>query len=247
MRHTSFTVLQIVALLSTLVFFMVFSVQRTTFVQASPGTVVKVEPSTSYSDIGETFTINITVADVQNLYGIEVILYWNASVLHAMSVDTRLGVESHPDGVLHEPPSIFVAENNVTQKQGKYVLTATSVAPAPSFSGSGNIVRITFNVTSFADSELNLETKLYDYPPPDREPPISLPIEHITIDGSFRIIPEFPNLSFLLLLMAISLCAIILLKRRQQRRRLKNIRIVHTRIKSISARQGLLDARVGST
>jgi len=228
MRRTGFTALQIVALLSTLVFLMAFSIQRTTFVQASPGTVVRVEPSPSYSDIGETFTINITVVDVQNLYGIEVTLYWNASVLYAVSVDTRLGVESHPDGVLHEPPSIFVAENNVTQKQGKYVLTATSVAPAPSFSGSGNIVRITFNATSFADSELNLETELYDYPPPDREPRISLPIEHTTIDGSFRIIPEFPNLSILLLFMTISLCVIILLKRSIQKRRLK-IRTVHTR------------------
>ena len=46
-------------------------------VQAAPETVVKVEPSSSYANVGETFTINITVVDVQNLYGVEVTLYWN--------------------------------------------------------------------------------------------------------------------------------------------------------------------------
>jgi len=152
-------------------------------VKATPETVVKVEPYSNYATLGETFTINITVVDVQNLYGVDVTLYWNASILQAVSVDLRLGVESYPDGVLHESPStpyIFIAENNVTQEQGKYRLAATSMAPAPSFNGAGNIVIINFTATDPGNCTIDLETELWDYPPPNQG---STPIEHTTIDG----------------------------------------------------------------
>jgi len=177
-------------------------------VEATPETVVKVEPCASSANVGENFTINITVLDVQNLYGLEVNLYWNASILQLVNVDIRLGVESHPDGVLHE--SFF----NITQEgEGKYVLAATSISPAPSFNGGGNIVRFTFNVTNSGNSKLDLETQLYDYPPPDREPRVSLPIEHTTIDGFFEIIPEFPNIIILLLFMVLTIFAITFSKK----------------------------------
>ena len=162
------------------------------FVKAAPETVVKVEPYSSYANLGETFTINITVADVQNLYGVDITLYWNSSILQVVSVDLRLGVESHPDGVLHE--SLYIVENKVTQEQGKYSLGAASIAPAPSFNGTGNIVRITFSATSTGNCKLDLETELWDCPPPNQG---SMPIEHTTIDGFFELIPEFPSILIL--------------------------------------------------
>jgi len=189
---------------------MLFLIQMAV-VQAASETVVKVEPHSSSASVGETFTINITVLDVQNLYGLEVALYWNASVLRVVSIDLRLGVESHSDGVLHESPSaIFVAENNVTQEQGKYRLAATSTAPAPSFNGSGNMVRITFNLTNSGSSKLDLETQLWDYPPPNQP---SSPIEHVTIDGFFGVIPEFPNIIILFIFMVIAIFVIIFSKK----------------------------------
>jgi len=185
------------------------------FVQAAPETIVKVEPYSSSTNVGETFIVNITIVGVQNLYGVEVTLCWNASLLEVVSLDLRLGVESRPDGVLHELPSapIFVAENDVIEEQGKYRLAATSTAPAPSFNGSGNIVRLTFNTTNIGNSELDLETQLYDYPPPDREPRISWPIEHTTIDGFVEAIPEFPNVITLLLFIVLTIFVAILSKR----------------------------------
>jgi len=177
-------------------------------VQAAPETIVKVEPYPSYANVGETSAINLTVADVQNLYGVEVTLYWNASILQVVSVDLRLGVESHPDGVLHE--SIFIAENKVTQEQGKYRLAATSVAPAPSFNGTGNIVRVTFTVTSPGNCTLDLETELWDYPAPNQG---SMPIEHTTIDGFFGVIPEFPKTIILPLFMFLTIFVVVLRKK----------------------------------
>ena len=189
-------------------------------VQAAPETIVKVEPYASSTNMGETFTINITVVGVQNLYGVEATLCWNASILDVVSLDLRLGVESHPDGVLHELPSapIFVAENNLIQERGEYRLAATSVSPASSFNGSGNIVSLTFNATNIGNSKLDLETQLYDYPPPDREPRISWPIEHITIDGSFDVIPEFPNVIIVLFLFMVVTILVTVFSRKVPRK-----------------------------
>jgi hypothetical protein len=142
---------------------------------------VKVEPPSNSADVGETFTISIVVVDVQNLYGLEINLYWNASILHVEDVDIRLGVESHPDGVLHEDLFKIPQEG-----QGHYSVAATSVPLAHAFDGNGTIVRMSFSVTSAGDSKLDLESQLYDYAPPDREPRISFPIEHTTVGGSLN-------------------------------------------------------------
>jgi len=172
--------------------------------RASTVAVVALEPSSCAANINETFTVNVTVRDVQNLYSVGIDLYWNPYVLGVTNIDLWLGVESHPDGVLHEstsvpnPPYVFIIENKLTQEQGKYVLSATSAAPASSFNGSGSIVRITFIVIVFANSTLNLVSSLYDRPPPDGW---SSPIQHVTIDGSFVAIPEFPSMITLLAFM----------------------------------------------
>ena len=159
---------------------------QTVMVEASNGTIVKVEPHTSFARVGEQFTINITVINVQNLYGIEIILYWNASILDIINVDVRLGVESHPEGVLYEP--VEIVQNETFQPQGKYVLAGLSAAPEPplppSFNGSGTIVILTFNVTGAGRCELNLETKLVSNIIPPGSTSAAL-IEHNVVDGFF--------------------------------------------------------------
>lgn len=180
------------------------SLQRN-FAYASPATIAKVEPDTISAELGQVFTVNITIMDVLNLYGIEANLFWDPKALVAINVDVCV---AEPDGILYAP--IFLVADNLTQEQGRYLLAATSVAPAPSFNGTGNIVRITFNVSSLANSKLELETELYDYPPPERWPRLSLPIEHTVLDGSFAAIPEFTNLHVLILyLVTVTMCCVL--------------------------------------
>lgn len=158
---------------------------QTVTAKSDAETVVKVEPYASFTRVGETFTVNITVVNVQNLYGVEITLHWNASILEMVNADVRLGVESHPDGVLHNLSSakISIYKNEILQDQGKYVLAGSSTNPAPSFNGSGNIVRVTFNVSTLGSCNLSLvESKLASNK-------MTLtgvaPIPHITIDGFF--------------------------------------------------------------
>jgi hypothetical protein len=126
--------------------------------EAASSTVVEVKPQKPFAQIGETFTVNITVANVQNLYGVEVALYWDPSILKLLTAEVQLDVEEHPHGVLYKPISVY--KNETFQGQGKYIVAGSSTAPAPSFNGSGNIVRVTFNVTNLGSCELGLATKL---------------------------------------------------------------------------------------
>jgi len=188
-----------------------------TSIKATSTTIVKVDPLSTSANLGETFTVSVVIENVQNLYGLEVDLRWNTSVLKVINVDVRLGVESHPDGVLHE--DFF---NLTESKDGEYFIAATSYGLAPPFYGSGTIFRITFNVTKAGSSKLDLETQLYDYPPPNRDPRISFPIDHTTMDGFFDAIPEFSNLILLILFMSFMLF-VTLFKRDFRKKRSYNI------------------------
>jgi hypothetical protein len=187
---------------------------RTSCVQASQGTVVEVLPNAISAEVGKSFTINITVLDVQNLYGLDVTVYWNSSVLKPVNVDVRLG-RTNNDGVLYNssltsPPYIVV---NSTQ-DGQYEIAGGSEAPAPSFNGTGNIVRITFKVIDSGYSSIDLESQLSDYPPSDREPRISLPIQHSTIGGHFSAtVVEIPNSAILLGFAFLTVSALALSKK----------------------------------
>jgi len=184
-------------------------------VQAASGTTISAIPSSSTLALGETFNVNITISNVQNLYALDVTLRWNASVLQVLNVDSRLGVESNPDGVLHEispNAEIEVIEDSVSQEIGEYHIVATSVNPAPSFSGGGNIAIITFNVTSLGHSDLEFEeTELADYPASGETANL---IEHTTAAGSVNVIPEFPSLIALALFFALATAAVAFSKKR---------------------------------
>jgi hypothetical protein len=185
-------------------------------VRGSPGTVVQVVPEVSSAGVGQSFTINITVLDVQNLYGVEATVNWSSSVLKPVSIDVRLG---YTDGALCNSSSTSlpsIAENSTVD--GQYVVAATSTAPAPPFNGTGNIVRITFEVISSGSSTIGLESLLADYPPPDRDPPYSMPIQHTTIGGSFTtLVPEIPS-SAVFLVFAILTALMLPLSKRIARR-----------------------------
>ena len=171
------SILCVILLISTLI----LASSSIQLVSSQSLATVKAEASVRHPHVGEAFTVTISLANVQNLYGIEINLKWDSSIIQATKIDTRLGVESHADGVLHEStntPPLFIAENDFTTAKDKYRLVATSTSPAPAFSGSGNIVTITFNPITTGTSQLTVTSELYDYPPTERDPRVSQPIDH---------------------------------------------------------------------
>jgi len=189
----------------------------TAFAQGSSNTKVAVNPASTNALLGKPITINITISNVQNLYGVDVTLFWDPSALAIQNVDLRLGVESHPDGVLHEEADadIFIQKNDVDQANGEYDLVATSASPAPSFSGSGNIVSITFNVTTTGRSDFILTTELGDYNPSGGNQ-----IDHTDVSGSVdSAIPEFPSATAISLILILVITTVVLTKRLRDKSR----------------------------
>ena len=184
------------------------------------GTVVEILPSTVSADVGQSFAINVTVVNVQNLYAVYVIVSWNSSVLQLVNVDVRLA-PADADGVLYNSSgdSVLIEKNNLTSP-GSYEISATSVGPAPPFNGTGNIVIITFNVTSSGYSSIDLtESQLWNYAL-DNEPPISMQIDHSTVGGQFSTttIAEIPDSPILLVFMVVTVSALVISKKMTRKR-----------------------------
>lgn len=70
-------------------------------VVSAQNTAVKATSSSSQPHVGDTITVKLTISNVQDLGGVDISLNWNSSVLTLSNVDLNLGVENHPDGVLH--------------------------------------------------------------------------------------------------------------------------------------------------
>ncbi len=186
-------------------------------VQAASGTTVDVVPSSNALNLGKSFTVNLTISNVQNLYALDVAFSWNTSVLQVMNVNLRLGVESHSDGVLHENlPNypINVLEDTLSLETGEYHAAATSVGPTDAFSGSGNIAILTFNVTSIGQVGFKLESELSDKLV-SGEPSANL-IEHTDNIENVSIIPEFPTIITVGLLLVFVTAAVVFSKKRLQ-------------------------------
>ena len=183
---------------------------------ASGGTVVEVYPGSVSADVGHSFGVNVTVLDVQNLYGLDITVDWNGAVLRLVVIDVLLGY-TDGGGILYNssatsPP--FIAVNS--SQDGHYEIAGTSEAPAPSFNGTGNVVELVFNVVSSGNSIISLGSELYDYPPPDRDPRISLPIDHSQINGEFRTtVMEIPDSVILLVFSVLTVFVVVLSRKRR--------------------------------
>ncbi len=177
-------------------------------------TTVRAVSSSSQPKIGDTITVNITISNVQNLYGADVNLGWNPQVLKLISAQSMLGVESHPGGVLHETgtDAIMVAEDTASQQAGEYTLTATSVGSAAAFSGSGTIATLTFNVTSAGSTDLTLTSELADHPASGETSNL---INHTdSADSVTTVVPEFSSIAIIAVLITAATAALLLSKKR---------------------------------
>lgn len=111
---------------------------------ASESASVKVEPSNVYEPVGENFTITIEIENVGDLYGVDIILSWNASILRCINIKPMAGVEEHEGGILNG--KTLLLSNNVSRQGDQYQIVAQSLPPAMPFSGNGSVASLEFNV-----------------------------------------------------------------------------------------------------
>ncbi|MCK4634101.1 hypothetical protein KAT42_04645, partial [Candidatus Bathyarchaeota archaeon] len=124
----------------------------------------------------ENFTIEVKISNVTELYGFDIQLSWNTSMLNYTSHLVKIPVETYPDGVLHQP--ILQVKNEVNASTGTYIIVYSSLQ-APSFNGSGIIFEMTFTVLGYGECALDISNS-------DLSNRKGQPIEHTVEDGYFN-------------------------------------------------------------
>lgn len=119
--------------------------QKMTQVKAEPFTLVYVDPP-SVRDLfpPATFTVNVKIANVTNLYGIDLQFGWNPAILEYVSHIVKIPKDTYPDGILYDP--ILQIKNEVNATAGTLWIAYASMLPAQAFSGNGTAFEITFRV-----------------------------------------------------------------------------------------------------
>jgi hypothetical protein len=148
---------------------------------------MKIEPSISTAKkLNKTFSVNITVQDIVNLYDFEFWLYYNTTLLDIYAPYVQLGP-------LMSAATAYIFEWN--DLDGYVHFAAKLTSPAPSVNGSGTIAIVTFKVT-----------KASVWPEPDLECTLSLGstklktiggilVSHDKIAGLYRYEPVIGDLN----------------------------------------------------
>jgi hypothetical protein len=176
---------------------LLFSLVSTYFVYAASAatTTVTAEASSTQLKVGDTLTVNIKVAGASDLYGLDITLNWNTEVLKELSATNNLGVESHSNGVLHESATYPIDVEDEAVTDGQYHLLATSQGSSTaSFSGSGTIATITFNVTGTGNTGLSLSA---EFSIRNSAGEVSLSEPATNVSTVSIAVPEFPTIAII--------------------------------------------------
>jgi hypothetical protein len=143
---------------------------------------------------GTQFTVTVKIYNVTNLYGFDLKFRWNTTYLDYVSHSVHVPRDTYLDGVLWNP--ILPLADEVNSTAGTYWIAHSSMAPAPSFNGTGTVFTITFKVAKQPyDYETGAPTInpidiFLDFPSTDLAPrtegPI-VPIPHTTEPATVRI------------------------------------------------------------
>jgi len=139
-------------------------------VAASSEATVSVAPSQIERNIGESFTVNITIVDVVDLFSWGIKVRWESRLLEATSITEGPFLKDQPDGTAFAK-KIYNAYIDVG---------CSTLGTWLGVSGSGTLMTVTFNVTGKGATELEIfYSNLLD----SATPPVL--INHTVEDGYF--------------------------------------------------------------
>ena len=127
----------------------------TTLGNGSTSTVVYVDPQNVTAFPGETFVITVKVANVTNLYGLDIQLTWDPAIIKYVNHTVMIPMDDVPGGILHKP--IMMVKNEVNEvgierKSGVfepellYWVACVSFTAPSSFNGTGTVFSMAFEV-----------------------------------------------------------------------------------------------------
>ncbi len=172
---------KLATLIGLLLFSGLLSLAVTPRLAYADSTTVQVDPPETNVFVGDTFTVNVTVTDVDNLTAWEIRLYYLKAMLNCTAIVEGPFLRS--GGASTSWPLGVSINNNYNSTHGRVVAPDT-IFGKTWVSGSGTLTTITFKAKARGDALLNLgETTLLDNTPP----PNTQPIAHTAFDGTVHI------------------------------------------------------------
>ena len=105
-----------------------------TTLSISPATVQK-----AYGDIGHDFTLDVKIADIADLYGFDINVTWENSLITSVPVDYINAFDA-----LWGSGNYAVIQNSTGA--GYYRIVVVAQSPAVGFTGSGTLLTLTFHI-----------------------------------------------------------------------------------------------------
>ena len=129
--------------------------EEETMVYVEPPEILDLQPS-------EYFTIQVKLENVTNLYGIDIQLGWDPSIIRYVNHTVKAPVETYPDGILHSP--VIIVKDQVDENASMpgaepgtmYWLSCASMLPAEPFNGSGIILEMSFHVVGIGSCPIKI-------------------------------------------------------------------------------------------
>jgi hypothetical protein len=175
-----------------------------TRVGAEQATVSIVPASSTVPTVGSTFSLNVTVENAENLYGLQFTLYYPNSLLNGTNATKGLFLDAG-GAISTLLVSNFTDSYNATD--GRMSVLCLRTGNVPGVNGSGTVATINFkSISTGGPAVLHLDdVQLSD--------PNMTAISSTTADGEVTVIPEYSALLILPLLIASSLVALTFRKR----------------------------------
>jgi len=172
-------------------------------IKADPTTSVYIGPPSKTAAVGDSFTVNVTVENVENLFAWQIAMYYPSSVLNGTQVDE--GPFLKAGGSTNFMIVNFTDTYNATYG---YLLVGDVLLSALTVNGSGTLATVTFKAVATGPCALNIDTtdKLF----PTQLLDFDLKnIPFTTVDGQVTIVPEFPSLAILPLFMIATIVSLV--------------------------------------
>jgi hypothetical protein len=207
------------------VFFSLITLNAVLSMAKGQTTVVSIEPAyLEVPEVGSSFSVDINITDVADLFAYELQVFYVKSIVNCTSA-------VRPSGHFLEPelsPDNYMVfkweiQNDFNATHGRIWLAYTLKAPETGKSGSGILVRLTFNSTGLGLTPLILaddagrtgKVLLARYPD-------GASIPNVTEDGIIKVIREFSIKAMLLAFTVTSLITIALAIRSKSKKQKKH-------------------------
>ncbi|MCW4052981.1 MAG: cohesin domain-containing protein [Candidatus Bathyarchaeota archaeon] len=130
-------------------------------VQASSGTILQVDPTTSIADFGESFTVNIDIQDVTDLSSYDVKFGFNWHVLEATNVEEGPFLK---EGTISPLGTDFIKAIVNSESEGSVRVMCNIIGDYPGVDGSGTLFNVTFTVRPSGGANVGFsDLRIYHY------------------------------------------------------------------------------------